>query len=330
VNVFFFRHPLATDEWVGAPGRYAFDVTGPALVRDGHLFRRTAWTGRIYADGKSERTPSTNMDPHVLSDVLPAFLSFCRIDKLGTNDKNVVQHVGSCAHEPGPRLLSEVVTAGDVILFGGVFSSDVVFVDFVMCVGAAVELPVHHGALRLEPARPGEARPDFERWWRQLEGEHGAQTWPSFIRTRSFLLNLADALPPKRARSLSRSPALGKHHRSERAQRFQIVGRRTQLPDATSVAALRETFATGNGFNFVPVLGGATPQLGSSATWARDLQRRRGLLILRSGCGRALKADVTCLGPDTRLLDELLQQATALVHEPLEPTTELVIEPPPR
>lgn len=81
MNVFFFKHPLTTDDWVGAPGRYPFDVTGPALVREGDLLRRTTWTGWIYADGKAECTPSTNMDPHVLSDALPSFLSFCRIDK---------------------------------------------------------------------------------------------------------------------------------------------------------------------------------------------------------------------------------------------------------
>jgi hypothetical protein len=282
MRVYFVKHGL--NAYGNLPGRYAYGVKGYALTQVGQGLKRKRFSGTIYGDARSDNTPGANVDPHVLSETLPWFLSFCLID--ARNKKRLVS--GS------NKILSETVRPGDVILFGGLLSTHIVFVDTVLCVSATPELPQQEGTL------------DVRAYHRVNADVYGLGTWRSFVKSRDYQLNLKDA------------ESGGGHHRTKVRPHRQIVGRRRPASASKiSRSALLKQFIGGKGFNFVPLAVHPEP-----VSRNKSLKRTPGLLTLRfKGASGVLSMPVNRLpasvGSD---MLRLVLAAETLVLDPIIPT----------
>lgn len=290
-TVFFFKHPLERHR--GIPGRYAFAARGRALSRSGAEFTLSGgWRGNIYADGYANEMPGPNLDPNVFSDVLPWHLSFCRICNL--RPRNLICGVP----------LSYRVRKGDVVVFGNLVSTHIVFVDVVFVVAATPELPKIGDEFALR-----DRYPELRAGVPQLE----AHDWDSFAATRSYRLNLADT-------------AAGRgHHWSNVVPYRMIVGRRWDEPaDITSVE-LRQRFVDRAGFNCIPLAG-------KQASKNSAVVRRPELFCQRfEGADRLLRGGhvVELENADgERLLRTVFEAAETLVLDPIEPERPLQLADP--
>jgi hypothetical protein len=281
-RVFFVRHGLSCHGQI--PGRYPFDVTGLTLRRESAGRRRlTQFIGQVYVDGYGPNTRGPNIDPHVFSDALPWFHSFCLMDK-GIERQHVI---------PGGGVLSEVVSPGDLVFYGQPISTHILAIDTVLCIRRTVALPQQDGRFLL-PDGLAEILPAL-----------GAkQDADAFRRTRSYAMNLADAEPG------------GCHCRAKLAvHRIICGGSRQSTARFARDTQLLEDFLDGRGFNLIPL---ADEQESTRA----DVRDRPRLFVRRFCHARDLfLASVTMLAPPDgeRLLRLVFDEADDLVLGPLEP-----------
>jgi hypothetical protein len=267
-------------------------VEGRAFHRTGPRFSRGDFHGTVYVDSY-DGSRSPNMDPCVVSDVLPWFLSFCRI-------KGKDRPTGSGSYElnsdnivPGTdRLLSEDVSPGDVVVFGdnSPKNGTRIFVDTILCVESCPAIPKLDRGLDL--------RSRYSDYRRQasLKAHALPQSWAEFEASRSWRYNLC----------------YSEGIETSLATCLQILGR--QLDPSVSAleeSELVESFMNGRGFNFIP--------LGSAQS--SPIKRRPGLFVapfLR------LPNKVTRLDPNDgeRLLKVIFGQAETLVVDPIWPSGE--------
>ena len=287
-SVFFFRHQIGrSDHRPEIPGRFAFDVSARALQRHNSAYQaEPLWRGTIYADAYEDGKPAPNVDPNVFSDVLPWHLSFCRI-----SDRKASSIV------EGNSVLSEVVVAGDVVVFGELISTHQIAVDSVMTVGRIVEIGQSGDELVLSRR--------FDDFRYQLLPELSSHDLSSFRGTNTFRLNLVDAEPNEG------------HHVSRVSPHRVIVGTRSVEFEDTSTDELLDAAMVGLGFNFVPL---AAVQ----SSTRQDIRPRPNLFCRRyEGAGRILAEKVTKLSPQNgrRLLATIFRDADTLVLDPLEPAS---------
>jgi hypothetical protein len=281
MNCFFFKHGLTTYRKV--PGRYRYDVTGTAMVRKNEHFLRKSFSGPIYGDALGKNRPSSNIDPNVLSDVLPWFLSFCLID--GCNAKRKINGKG--------QTLAKTVRAGDVIVFGGLLSTHLLFVDTVLCVARTAHIPQSGKRLSVDG------------YYRKNARTLGLGTWQSFISSRSYRLNLIDAEQG------------GGHERTKVEPHLQIIGRRGPLGDTVEPDVIARNLLRGDGVNFIPLAFGSEP-----LSRNRGVRRSPGLLTVRfTGAARVLCHSINKLAPSNSetLLHSIVSAADTLVLDPVEP-----------
>lgn len=311
MEIYFFRHGFdaqLSGQNAPIPGRYLFTVEGRSLQREGNrLIPRERSEHRICADGFQDEGPGSNMDPCVLAERLPWFLSFCNVGK------PVVDGDGrDLGVFPG------VVKRGDVVIFGDPAWADALAVDTVMRANDRIPLPSLGGAFAFER--------QFEAYWSACidVGLGRPVAWKDFIHSPDFVLNLADSLPAPR-RSLEppdsqRAAALLGHRRQafhpkpSIAPHQQLVGTRCRVFEPTGIVDVHALFEAGRGFDFVPLGAGARP---TSAM----VERRPGLLTVpfTGAAAKLRRASIFRLSPDEgqALLRSILDTADRLVVGPL-------------
>lgn len=289
-SVFFFQHSLLAYR---APGRYPFQAQGNAV----DLAGRTVgpWRGTVYADGFDSDTPGPNVDPNVFSEVLPWHLSFCRLSD--TKTSSIV------AGARRADVLSNLVRAGDVIVFGDTFNLATTWVDTVLCVYGTATIPSVGNRFALEDR--------FDRYRDEVSEFIDDLTWAQFKARRDFRRNLVDTIDPG-----------GKHTTTGVVPHKQIIGRRAQRVPADR-AEILDLLLDGDGFNFIPLRAADAPQLTDN-----ELERERpGLLSFKFELRRQLQAvenAVHLLPGDlgVGLLQAILAASTLLVLDPIEPLAE--------
>lgn len=294
-TTYFLRHGIKRYNKI--PGRYPYDVTGSALHRNGATFTRQTFTGCIYGDGYDDG-PASNMDPHVLSDIIPWFLSFCLIDK--DDEKRRV------APEK-KHILPKDAKPDDLIVFGGYVNDNVIFVDTVLCVDRLLPIPQEDRNLKIKKYH--------EKYWRLL---NLPEQWSDFQETRAYVYNLRDAEPPN-----------GHHQTTNGLDPYlQIVGRRLKTDEIATIqrdalfSRLLEKggFNKKGGFNFIPLRAYYESE-------NREIISRRPLFTTKiPKLGSLIKQNsVTKLDPDTSrdLLSAILHQADTLVLDPIDPAKPL-------
>lgn len=278
------------------PGRFGYDVKGDALVGNASTFSVSSFDGRVYGDARGDNKPGSNVDPNILSEVMPWFLSFCRICNRAPHNLVAPDRV---------RLLSEEVGLGDLVIFGGDgIAKDVVFVDTVLCVGATLEIPQLKGRLNV--------REYFDRHAATL-GLLGS--WDKFTTTRAYRCNLKDSEEGRN------------HHGTKVNPHHQIVGKRSVMGHPTTIAkeAVVELLLSGNGFNFIPL------RPDSPFTENKEVISRPGLFSTKiTGIYRQIKEDdgdvkikVAKIDPDLArwLIRAIVYQSEKLVLDPVTPTS---------
>lgn len=308
VSVFFFMHPRVpvTVKHRNIPGRVPYDVKGRTI----ELIKgvKESWSGVVYADGFAPNTPGPNVDPHVFSDLLPWHLSYCNID--GRTDKKIVRgHLPTGA--PRNAVLSEVVAEGDLIVFGGVLSTHLFFVDTIICVSHVAVIPsTTNGELqiidKLNEYWPSASRrpftcfsaEDLQRFLRELR------------KSRTYRLGLVDGTPG------------GGHHATGVRPHRQIIGRRIEPASASRDQLLRDLLE-GRGFNFIPLRqarvseqvadqpGIFSARLDRIA--ARLLDRDTGVVALSPADGEEVIRTIL-LDADRLVLDQPFLEPTKLSH----------------
>lgn len=319
MQVYFFKHPLISrhSKHGVIPGRYGYDIEGQALSATNKCLHLREFRGQIYGDACGDNQPGSNVDPNVLAEVIPWFLSYCRICTRA--DHNLVL--------PEKRLLSEVVQRGDVIVFGGdedngrCLGLDVIFVDTLLRVDVVVEIP------RKYP--PNGKGLDVQEYCLRQSAVLSLPTWREFKKSRDFRYNLVDAMPP---------PQVGAHYTSKVGvgnPHLQIVG--TRFADqqnkvrSSSIEDLIQRFVGGRGFNFCPLLSIETDY--SLLTSSSEIARRRGLFVTNKveGVSAALSHQKVVRLPSKMgesLLNTIIHQAKELVLDPVIPTQILKQESP--
>jgi hypothetical protein len=242
--------------------------------------------GQVFADGRSQNQPAANVDPNVFSDLLPWFLAFCLIDS--RTPKHLVSG--------GRNILSECVQSGDLIFFGNCPSTHIIFIDTVLRVSCARELPQVRGRLGLQ-AQPS----------RTLQSLGLGCTWAQFERSRSYRLNLVDAEPG------------GRHNRTGVDPHRIILGTSKVVDQPQRPDVLLRRFLGGHGFNFIPLAAAQDSE-------SKGVCARPRLFTKRFENARTTLCDsVTELeARDTEaLLSLILREADELVLDPLEPRQSL-------
>ncbi|AUX27008.1 uncharacterized protein SOCEGT47_075810 [Sorangium cellulosum] len=241
VNVFLFKHCLRGYK---TPGRFPFIVEGRALRRIGSAYITEPSLRRIvYVDGYGANTPGPNIDPFVLSEVLPWILSFCNINK--QDDEFLARPVGAFDAVSPRKILPKSVNVGDVIVFGDLLPRRIIAIDTVLCVGRQpVELPQDGGQFVL--------RSRFNAYWKQFGGAYGAMTWNQFKNLPEFKWNLADTLDKHETISELGYERPTSHHRARLPTHLQILGRRGETVGG-AVDTLLSDFLGGRGFDFIPL-----------------------------------------------------------------------------
>ncbi|HEY3969566.1 MAG TPA: hypothetical protein VGM05_33745 [Planctomycetaceae bacterium] len=298
MNTFFLRHGLV--RFGRVPGRYPYDVEGDALDRNAAIFTRQSFKERrIYADGY-EATPASNMDPHVLSDVMPWFLSFCLIDKKTDPETDAKRLV---APEKQHRL-PELAQRGDLIIFGNYIAKHVIWADSVLSVDHVLTIPQSNGRLNIQ---------EYHRKYWELLGL--PELWEDFKETRAYVYNLRDAERPD-----------GKHQFTHGLDPYkQIVGRRLKRGEVASFQkdALLARFVDGQGFNFIPLRTDYEND-------RQDIKDRPGIFTTRipDFPSHIENNSVTRINSTASraLLGAIFRDADTLVLDPIEPAKQL---PPP-
>jgi hypothetical protein len=288
MTTYFFRHSIKAQIWANnsVPGRYRYDVTGCALVATADRFEPREFKGSVFGDAIADNTPGSNVDPNVLSDVIPWFLSYCLIEK--RDEKRCV------ADDNRRSLLSEIVRPGDLIVFGNYVNSRVIFVDTVFCVSTVLVIPQSGGNL------------DIQEYHRQHGPELGLPDWEDFKKTRAYLLNLKAGRPG------------GSHHEAHINPHLQIVGTRKQNHPATiNKDSLLQQCLAGEGFNFIPL-----KQSYESSN--NEIATRRPLFStdLFDFAKEIKQNSINPLkdGDASRLLRAIVHQSDELVLDPIAPT----------
>ena len=147
MSFYLFLHPL---ERPGLPGRWPFYSCFTFAGQENELHQDF-----LCLDGRGPGILNSNMDPCILSDPFPWFLSFCRIDAQSKDHNKVVSPDGK-----SDRLLNQAVEHGDIILFGGILDKknfeckscdkkevcpahiNYLWIDTVFKVSGTLELPV--------------------------------------------------------------------------------------------------------------------------------------------------------------------------------------------
>lgn len=287
MNAFFVRHPLEPQE-SSIPGRVPYQVSAMSLVREVDTYKREQFDGTIFADGFGENRPGPNVDPNVFSELIPWFHAFCQI-----SSQSAPYHIAECGAG-----LSECVAQGDLVFYGGAISTNMLFVDTVLCVERTVLLPQRDGRFQVKER--------VQELLTKLELDMSPQ---SFLDSRTYRLNLRDA------------EADGRHSKTELDPHRILIGRRLaahDLPHADS-ATLLELFCTGLGFNFIPVCFAAPSK-------NKSVRVRPGLFVSRfPDANRMLhrKLCVMTVDQTTSLLRSIFAASDRLVLDPVVPTSSL-------
>jgi len=220
--------------------------------------------------------------------VLPWHLSFCRLGK------QIPRYCVDGDSRMG--LLPAAARRGDIVLFGGCLSTNLFFVDTILCVARAVSIPHRNGEFVL--------RERFDEYWRSVFRWRASRAdWNLFTVSRSFLHGLVDCLPE------------GMHHSTGADPHLQLLGRR-KTPMGLSRSALLSDFLRGRGFNCIPLR--KVP-----ASTRVDVLARPGLFTAQHHhLSHLLKHKVALLPSDhgVALLETVLRIADTLVLDPLIPT----------
>jgi hypothetical protein len=260
---------------------------------------------RVCIDGFEEEGPGSNVDPNVLAERLPWFLSYCNVGKS-------VIDLGADGREVGP--FPDVVRRGDIVIFGDPHWADSLAVDTVIRAHERILMPTLGGVFAVEK--------QFTTYWKRCvdAGLADSITWGDFARTRDFVLNLADCMPaPRRGADSPRAAEVLGHRRQTWHPKptvpahQQLVGTRCRVFEPTTVEAVRELFAASRGFDFIPLGAGVRP---SSALVAR----RPGLFTVPfAGAAKLQGASVFRLAraEGLALLRDILGTADRLVVGPL-------------
>jgi hypothetical protein len=241
MKAFFLKHPLTRkNENSGPPGRFRFDIAANALGRLGNTYNLAKYDGSIYADGRADNKPASNIDPNVFSDVIPWFHTYCLIDASPDPKSDMKRFVyDAVAQQETPHRLPESTVPGDVIIYGNTIygntrEPNVLFIDTVICVEQCIPVPQKDG------------RFDIDAYYNTYKSALGLpDTFHEFKHTRTYYCNLVAAEPPHGRHQLT-------HNRDPH---YQIIGRHAETSSIqkTTATALLTQFINGNGFNFIPL-----------------------------------------------------------------------------
>ncbi len=308
MQVFFFPHPA--ERGPHTPGRYPFAVRAAALRRVSARFAREVASDRIvHVDGLGPDRTASNVDPNVLSERIPWFLTFC---KVGGEDSQRVFDVKE--QRQLPRELPGEVALGDLILFGW-SSGRQIAIDTVLCVGGNAVVPVESGAGRRQRFALRERFAEFRTEVARVVPSFASVRWPDFVRTDDFRLNLVDSLGAEDAFAALGYERRTNHQRSTLAVHRMTIGRWGNPPEAIEGEALLAAFMRGEGFNCLP-------RLNVDAALCKGVDRTHpGLFHMRLGAApnlptRAVSRLTSTLAED--VLGGIFTEANELVFGRLE------------
>lgn len=228
VPVYFIRHPAdATPPTPslqrlrrGIPGRYPLPVRCTTLQRAGERFEARPDQRRdVLVDAFGPGILGSNMDPMVLSEKLPWFLSFCHA-----------------------KQWAPAVPVGAVVAMGWT-TTRLLMIDTVLVVSKKATIPAFDD--------PGGRRSildlehEYPRYRDQFPVELASVEWAQFTATREFYLNLADSMTSTSRRETAHEYTQVKPH-------VQLVGTLGAAPPSIAASELLAQFASGRGFDFIP------------------------------------------------------------------------------